>query len=83
MKVKVYAASFCSFKDIDKDGYMTLADNAILNDVCKNLRIPFPLRKLMLPSVNHRIRPLKTRLKEGDVVSFFPDWGWVLDIVTL
>ena len=75
MKVKVYAASFCSFKNVDENGYMTLDENAVLNDVCKNLRIPLPLRKLMLPSINHRIMPLKTRLKDGDVVSFFSGLG--------
>ena len=75
MKVKVHAASFCSFKEIDPDGHMTLPKNAVLNDVCKKLRIPFPIRKLMLPSVNHQIVPLKTKLEEGDVISFFSGLG--------
>jgi molybdopterin converting factor small subunit len=71
MKIKVYAPSFCSFKDIDEKGYMILQEGAVLNDVYKNLRIPFILRKILFATVNYQHSDLKERLKDGDVVSFF------------
>lgn len=71
MKIKVYAPSFCSFKYIDEHGCMTLPEGAVLNDVYKKLRIPFPLRKIFFAAVNYKTSDLKTRLNEGDVVSFF------------
>jgi molybdopterin converting factor small subunit len=71
IRIKVYAPLFCSFKHIDESGYMTLPDGAILNNVYKKLRIPFPLRKIMFASVNYKGGGLKVKLKDGDVVSFF------------
>ena len=71
IKIKVYAPPFCSYKHIDENGAMTLPDDAALNDVYKKLRIPFPFRKIMFASVNYKNVGLKTRLKDGDVVSFF------------
>lgn len=69
--VTVYAPPFCSFKHIDENGCMTLPEGAVLNDVYKRLRIPFPFRKIMFASVNYRNAGLKQRLADGDVVSFF------------
>jgi molybdopterin converting factor small subunit len=71
MRIKVYAPSFCSFKDIDENGHMILQDGAVLNDVYKKLRIPFILRKILFSTVNYKHSDLKERLKDGDVVSFF------------
>ena len=71
IKIKVYAPPFCSFKHIDESGYMTLPDGAVLNNVYKKLRIPFPFRKIMFASVNYKGSGLKEKLKDGDVVSFF------------
>jgi molybdopterin converting factor small subunit len=71
MKIKVYAPSFCRFTYIDENGCMTLPEDAVLNDVYKKLCIPFPLRKLFFAAVNHKTAGLKTRLKDGDIVSFF------------
>ena len=70
LKVKVYAPAFCSFKHIDENGYMTLPDEAKLNDVYKKLRVPLPFRKLLFSAVNYRRSKLSARLKDGDVVSF-------------
>jgi molybdopterin converting factor small subunit len=71
MKIKVYAPSFCSFKDIDEKGYMILHEGAVLNDVYKNLRIPLIFRKVLFATVNYKNSDLKKRLTDGDVVSFF------------
>jgi molybdopterin converting factor small subunit len=71
MKIKVYAPSFCSFEHIDENGYMALPEGADLNEIYKKLRIPFPLRKLFFAAVNYRTVGLKTKLADGDVVSFF------------
>jgi molybdopterin converting factor small subunit len=70
MRVKVHAPAFCSFEHIDEDGYMTLPDDATLNDVYKKLRVPLPFRKLLFSAVNYRRSKLSTRLKDGDAVSF-------------
>ena len=71
IKIKVYAPPFCSFKHIDESGCMILTDGAVLNDVYKKLRIPFPFRKIMFASVNYKNVGLNTTLTDGDVVSFF------------
>jgi len=69
MSIKVYASGFCSFEHIDPEGFMTLPEGACLNDVCKRLRIPFLLRKVLFAAVNYEHVKLSTKLKDGDVVS--------------
>ena len=75
MKIRVYAASFCSLEDIDEDGCLDLPEGAVLNDVYKKLKVPFLLRRVLFATVNYRKVGLKTRLQEGDVVSFFSALG--------
>ncbi len=70
MKVKVIAPAFCSFKHIDENGYMILPEGATLNDVYKKLRVPLLFRKILFSSVNYERVKLRTKLKDGDVVSF-------------
>lgn len=71
MKIRVYAASFCSFEDIDEDGTMVLPDGAVLNDVYKRLKVPWFFRRIVFATVNYKRVSPETRLKDGDVVSFF------------
>ena len=75
MKIRVYAASFCSFEEIDRDGYMVLPDGAVLNDVYKKLVVPLVFRRILFATVNYKKVSLKTRLEDGDVVSFFSALG--------
>ncbi len=75
MKIRVYAASFCSFEDIDQDGYMVLPEGALLDDVYKRLQVPWVLKKIVFATVNYKRVGLKTRLQDGDVVSFFSALG--------
>ena len=75
MKIRVYAASFCSFEDIDENGYMVLPEAAILDDVYQKLKVPWLFRKIVFATVNYKRVGLKTRLKDGDVVSFFSALG--------
>ena len=70
MKVKVYAPVFLNLKSIDSDGYVTLDEGATVNTLYKKLRIPLIIRPLMFCSVNYKQVKLKTKLKEGDIVSF-------------
>ena len=70
MKVKVSAPAFFSFKHIDPNGYMTLPEGATLNDVYKKLQVPLVMRKLIFSLVNYEHVKLRTKLKEGDVISF-------------
>jgi molybdopterin converting factor small subunit len=69
ISVKVYASGFCSFKHIDEEGFMTLPEGASLNDVCRRLKIPFLLRRILFAAVNYEHVKLSTKLKNGDVVS--------------
>ena len=75
MKIRVYAASFCSFQDIDKDGYMALPEGALLEDLYKRLEVPWLFRRVVIATVNYKKVGLKTRLQDGDVVSFFSALG--------
>ena len=75
MKIRVYAASFCSFEEIDKDGHMELPEGAVLHDVYKRLRVPWLFRRIVFATVNYRRVGLETKLNEGDVVSFFSALG--------
>ena len=75
MKIRVYAASFCSFEDIDKDGYMVLPDGAVLEDLYKRLQVPWLFKRIVFATVNYKKVSLKTRLQDGDVVSFFSALG--------
>ena len=75
MKIRVYAASFCSFEDIDADGYMELPEGAVLDDVYKRLQVPWLFRKIVFATVNYKTVSLSTRLEDGDVVSFLSALG--------
>lgn len=75
MKIRVYAASFCSFEDIDKEGYVLLPEGAVLDDVYKRLKVPWLYRRIVFATVNYKKVGLKTRLQDGDVVSFFSALG--------
>jgi molybdopterin converting factor small subunit len=75
MRIRVYAASFCSFENIDRDGYMVLPDGAVLDDVYKRLQVPWLYRRIVFATVNYKKISLKTRLQDGDVVSFLSALG--------
>ena len=75
MRIRVYAASFCSFENIDRDGYMVLPDDAVLDDVYKRLQVPWLYRRIVFATVNYKKVSLKTRLQDGDVVSFLSALG--------
>ena len=75
MKIRVYAASFCNFEDIDKDGYMVLPDDAVLGDLFKKLQVPWLFRRIVIATVNYKKVSLNTKLRNGDVVSFFSALG--------
>ena len=75
MRIRVYAASFCSFENIDRDGYMVLPDGAVLDDVYRRLQVPWLYRRIVFATVNYKKVSLKTRLQDGDVVSFLSALG--------
>ena len=75
MRIRVYAASFCSFEHIDKDGYMELPEGAVLEDVYERLGVPRLMRRIVFATVNYKKVGRKTSLQEGDVVSFFSALG--------
>ena len=75
MKIRVYAAAFCSLEAVDGDGYMVLPDDATLKDVYKRLRVPWLLRRVVFATVNYRKVGAETKLKDGDVVSLLTALG--------
>ena len=75
MRIRVYAAAFCSFENIDRDGYMVLPDGAVLDDVYKRLQVPWLYRRIVFATVNYKKVSMKTRLQDGDVVSFLSALG--------
>ncbi len=69
MRVKIYAAGYCSFEHIEDGGFMELPDGATLNDVFAKLGIPRIVRRLPFAAVNYvQARPA-TELADGDVVT--------------
>lgn len=71
MRVRVYPGPFCKADVLDDDGYLYLDEGATLNDVFKLLKFPFPLRMMKLCTVNYEVVKMTTKLKDGDVISFF------------
>lgn len=71
MRVKVFAPAWCHSDQLDEFGWMELPDDAFLADVFRIIRIPSPVAKLMLVSVNGIAGTRATKLKDGDTVSFF------------
>jgi molybdopterin converting factor small subunit len=69
MRVKIYAAGYCSFDYIEDDGFMDLPDGATLNDVFAKLGIPRLFRRLPFAAVNYVQAKPGTELVDGDVVT--------------
>ncbi len=69
MKIKVYAPPFFNLSAIDEDGFIEVEEGSTLNTLYKKLRIPLPIRPLIIGSVNYERVKLTYKLKDGDVVS--------------
>jgi molybdopterin converting factor small subunit len=54
---------------------MVLPDGAVLDDVYKRLQVPWLYRRIVFATVNYKKVSLKTRLQDGDVVSFLSALG--------
>jgi len=70
MKVQVYPPPFAKLKDLDEDGMLTLETGANLYAVYRRLGIPLALQPLIICNVNYERVKMKTRLKDGDIISF-------------
>jgi molybdopterin converting factor small subunit len=71
MKVRVYAPPFCDHSRIDDLGFVELTGGASLNSLYKLLKVPLPLRPLLITSINYDSAGLSTVLCDGDEVSIF------------
>ena len=71
IKVKVYLPPYLDVSRLDESGYVELFEGATLRDLFNILRIPFPLGTVKLCRVNYEKAGLASKLKEGDIVSFF------------
>jgi molybdopterin converting factor small subunit len=70
MRIRVYAPRFADHARIDEDGFVQMPDGATLDDLLKNLRIPFRPGAAIFCTVNYRRVPRSTMLKDGDTVGF-------------
>ncbi|MBI9107924.1 MAG: MoaD/ThiS family protein [Spirochaetales bacterium] len=71
MNVRITAPPFCDHSRVDDSGFIKLKDEAKLNSLYKLLKVPLPLRPLLITVVNYeRARP-GLLLKDGDEVSIF------------
>jgi molybdopterin converting factor small subunit len=76
LNVKVYAPAFINHEPIGADGTVSLSDGATLYDLYRRLDLPIPLRLICFCSVNYERAKWKTKLKDGDIVTFlFPISG--------
>lgn len=71
MRIKVYPGPFCNTEVLDEDGFLDLEEGATLYDVIKKIKYPLLLRGLKLCTVNYEKTKMNTKLKDGDIVSFF------------
>lgn len=71
MKVRVTAPPFCDHKLIDDQGFLELAEGAKLGALYKILKVPIPIRPIMITSVNYDRSKQGRILKDGDDVSIF------------
>lgn len=71
MKVKVYTGPFLNADDLDEEGFIYLEAGATLADFYKKMNIRFPLTRLGLCTVNYKKVKMNTKLKDGDIISFF------------
>ncbi len=69
MKVRITAPAFCDYSRIDDSGCIELPEKSRLNKLYSMLKIPLPVRPLLITMVNfEKARPAKI-LSEGDDVS--------------
>jgi len=70
-KVKVYLPPFFKQNKLPENGYLELPENTTLLDLFRLLELPLPPVSIKLCRVNYEKVNLKTRLNDGDIVSFF------------
>ena len=71
LKVRVYAAPFLDLSALDDDGCVTLALGSTVDALYKKLKIPLPLRPLIICQVNQKKAKRTDELIDGDTVSLF------------
>lgn len=70
MKITVYPPPLINSKKISKDNIMEVKEGATLATVYRMLGIPLVMSPLLFCFVNHEKVGLRTKLKEGDMISF-------------
>ncbi len=70
MKITVYPPPMFGSKKISKDNIMEVKEGATLLTVYRALGIPIVMSPILFCFVNHEKVSLRTKLKEGDMVSF-------------
>ncbi len=71
MKITVYPPPMFNSKKISRDNIMIVKEGATLRTVYRMLKIPTIISPFLFCFVNHEKVSLDTKLKEGDMVSFW------------
>lgn len=70
MRIKVYLPGLFDHTPLDDDGFILLEEGSTLGKLIARLKIPLVARPFLLLHVNYERANQRTRLKDGDVVTF-------------
>lgn len=71
MKIELYAPPMCDFSRVDEQGFLNVPQGTTFGQALKIIKLPFIWRKIFPCLLNYEKAPLKTVLKEGDIISIF------------
>lgn len=71
IRVKMYPPSFCSLKNLDEKGWLTVPYGTTLATALRLIKMPRGLAKIMLVKLNGLSENMDTVLEDGDVIGFF------------
>lgn len=71
MRVQVFVPAFAKIELLDDDNFIELNEGCSLRNLQRKLRVPLIYRPFVSCLVNYEKVSFSTKLKEGDVVSFY------------
>ena len=71
MKVLVFAPPSHVPEGLDDNGYLEVPEGATVGYILRLMKMPKPIARFMLVSVNGTLATSATKLSEGDTVGFF------------
>lgn len=71
IRVKMFPPSFCSYKNLDEKGWLTVPYGTTLSEALRLIKMPKGLAKIMMVKLNGLSEKMNTVLEDGDVIGFF------------